>query len=439
MKKRLLSLKEDIRVAVIGCGRKGKGIIYQVFATPGMRPVVIVDHHIEKAVACAKWLNRDYEIVRSLEGLDRAIERGRLAVTDNAQLVVSSELINVMVECTDSIAEGGAHALKALQHHQHVVMMNAKADLMYGPLLLQVGNEQGVVYSTCDGTPAAALQNLIDEIDLWGLDIVLAGAFIPNFDNVLPTLKIVRETDRSQHGHHINTDDIDTDIKIQMAILANSISGKAATQPTRVAHTQKDVITAYDLHLVTQDIVPMVDCIPSGESLNGIAVVAHTDLKFQQELLRQQGLGEGPFYVFHRPYVAGHIESTACMMEAYFNGTARLHPRHGMKMNVFSYAKKDLKRGDILDGMNGEKTIGRLERIEDHQHYAGLPICISEGLKLRADVAKNKPITLDDVSYDADQLAFSLYFRALQANTQKVIPNKRARVVEENLPYIISM
>jgi predicted homoserine dehydrogenase-like protein len=439
LKKRLLSLKEDIHVAVIGCGRKGKGLVYQLYATPGMRPVVIADHRIEKAVACAQWLNRDYEIVRSLDGLNRAIERGRLAITDNGELAAASELINVLVECTDAVAEGGIHAMKAIQHHQHVVMLNSMADLMYGPLLLQLANEEGVVYTTCDGTPAAALKKLIDDIDLWGLELALAGVLVPDSDGDLPTLKVVRETDKSQHnGFHHTPLQGATDLKIGMAILANGIHGRAALSPATPLRDLDDAVTLYDLPQQWKNKTPLVDCIASTDATKGLVAIAYTDLKFQQEILKQQGLGNGPFFAFHRPFLVGHIEAVECIMEAYFNGTARLHPYHGLKTNVFAYAKKDLKRGEVIDGVDGEKTFGMLQNLGDNTHYAGLPVCIAEGLKLRADVHKNSPITLDDVFYDSDQLSFSLYFRALQANTQKTIL-KRSKVVEENLPYIIPM
>jgi predicted homoserine dehydrogenase-like protein len=83
-----------------------------------------------------------------------------------------------------------------------------------------------------------------------------------------------------------------------------------------------------------------------------------------------------------------------------------------------------------------QRVSGRLENLEDNKHYAGLPICLTPGLKLRSDVNAGSRITFDDVIYDSDDLAFSLYFRALQANTQKTILRK-TKVVEDNVPYII--
>ena len=46
LKQRLLSLDKDIRVAVVGIGSMGKGLVYQIHTTPGMKPVAIADVHL---------------------------------------------------------------------------------------------------------------------------------------------------------------------------------------------------------------------------------------------------------------------------------------------------------------------------------------------------------------------------------------------------------
>src|SRR5690349_22149491 len=136
LKQRLLSLEKDIRVAIIGIGSIGKGLVYQTKATPGMSPVAIADIQINKAIDCAKWLNLDYEVVNTLADLNYAIQRGKLAVTDKGELIASSGLVHVLIESSNAVLQGALHALKAIQNHQHVVMMNFEAEMMYGPVLL---------------------------------------------------------------------------------------------------------------------------------------------------------------------------------------------------------------------------------------------------------------------------------------------------------------
>ncbi len=78
--------------------------------------------------------------------------------------------------------------------------------------------------------------------------------------------------------------------------------------------------------------------------------------------------------------------------EACFNGTARLHPYFGMKTNVFSYAVGDLRQQATYPILS--VVSGRLENPEDNKHYAGVPICLAQGLKLRSDVAAGARITV---------------------------------------------
>jgi predicted homoserine dehydrogenase-like protein len=441
LKKRLLSLKEDIRVAIIGCGKRGRGLAYQVYGTPGMRPVALADLRIEKAIECAQLLKRDYEIVKSVDALNRAIERGRLAITDNAEMVASSEIINVMIEVSDSLAQAAAHALKAIRHHQHVVMMNPKADLMYGPLLLQIANEEGVVYTTCDGSYPAVLKKLTDDIDLWGLELVMAGAIARNTEQETPALKILRENEKPIF-HHGNIPATEAALKISIAlgILANGINASAIHGAIHARHVNKveDLLNHFEIETLWKNQVPVVNYLFSNELDPGVFAIVYTDQKFQQETMEQYQLGKGPFYIFSRPFIAGHLEAMECIMEAYFNGTARLHPYFGMKTNVFTYACDNLRRGEFLDATKSQNISGRLENLEDNKHYAGLPVCLAHGLKLKNDITQGARITFDDVHYDADDSAFSLYFRALQANTQKTILRK-TKVMEDNLPYIIPM
>ena len=151
LKTRLQSLEKEIRVAIIGIGSIGKGLVYQVNTTPGMKPVAIADIHMNKAIDCAKWLKLDYEIVNNLDELNYAIQSGRVAVTDRGDLIASSGLVHVLIESSNAVLEGALHALKAIGNHQHVVMMNFEAEMMYGPVLLHAAQEEGVVYTCADG------------------------------------------------------------------------------------------------------------------------------------------------------------------------------------------------------------------------------------------------------------------------------------------------
>ena len=111
LKHRLQALEKDIRVAVIGIGSSGKGLVYQANATPGMKPVAIADIVISKAIDCVEWLGLEYEVVDNLDDLNYAIQRGKVAVTDNGSLIAESGLVHVLIESSNAVLQGALPAL----------------------------------------------------------------------------------------------------------------------------------------------------------------------------------------------------------------------------------------------------------------------------------------------------------------------------------------
>jgi predicted homoserine dehydrogenase-like protein len=417
LKQRLLSLDKDIRVAVVGIGSMGKGLVYQIHSTPGMRPAAIADIEITRAIDCAKWLDIEYDIVQTLDDLNFAVQRGRMAVTDKAELLASSSLIHVFIESSNAVYQGAAHAIKAISNHQHVVMMNFEADLMYGPLLLRAAEEQGVVYTCADGDKPTVIKKLVDEIRLYGFDLVMAGN-IKNFqDRYTNPDKIAFEADMRNLDHSMCSYFADgTKVAVEMAVLANAINGRTAV-PGMYGHKASsiyDIFKLYDFEKLWDGKTPLVDYMLGAEPRGGVFVIGHTKDKFQQSTLGwfPPDIGPGPYYLFYRPYYLGHIEAMQCVAEAYLENTARLQPAYGMKTNVFSFAKHDLKAGDVLDGRGGHTCYGLIENMEENLADPGLPILISDNVKLKRDIKKDERIELKDVEFNSSDKKFSLFFEA---------------------------
>lgn len=129
-------------------------------------------------------------------------------------------------------------------------------------------------------------------------------------------------------------------------------------------------------------------------------------------------MGPGPFYLFYRPYHLGHIEALECVAEAFLDGTARLQPTYGIQTNVYAYAKKDLQAGETIDGMGGYASYGLIENIEDQEVNPGLPILLSDNVRLKKAVGKDQKIYMSDVEYNPNDPAFDLYFKSLNLKNE---------------------
>lgn len=416
---RLRTIDKDIQVAIIGIGSIGKGLVYQSHRTPGIRPVAISDIKIEKAIECAKWLKFDYREVTTTDELNRCIEEGKVAVCQDGEILASSPLVDVLIESSNAILEGAKHALKGIDTGQHIVMMNYEAELMYGPYLLQKANEKGVVYTCADGDQPTVIKTLVDELDLWGFDLVMAGNMKGYLDRYTDPKKIQPEADKRNLDHKMCSSYTDgSKLCVEMAVLANALDLRTDI-PGMHGHKIKsihDIFDAYDFEAIYKDRKPVVDYVLGAEPKGGVFAIGYTEEKFQQYTLDwfPPDMGPGPFYLFYRPYHLGHIEAMACVAEAYLDGSARLQPNYGMKTNVFAYAKQDLKAGQSLDGMGGYAAYGLIENLADNKNNPGIPICIAEGVKVKRDFAKDERIGLQDVEFDRNDPSFDLYFKALE-------------------------
>ena len=415
---RLLALDKEIKVGIIGIGSIGKGLVYQTHHTPGFRPVAIADIFIKKAVDCAEWLKLDYKIVNTIDELNRTIEAGKVAVTDNGELIASTGQIQVLIESSNAVYQGAVHAHKAIQNHQHVIMMNYEAEMMYGPWLLEQAINEGVVYTCADGDQPTVIKKLMDDITLWGFDVVMGGNIKGFHDRYTDPTKIAPEADKRLLDHKMCSSYTDgTKLCVEMAVLANAINGRTAIPGMyghRIAHIH-DIFKVMDFEKLWDGKRPLVDYVVGAYPKGGVFVIGHTAEKFQQWTMDwfPPDMGPGPFYVFYRPFHLGHIEALECVSEAVLFNKARLQPVYGMKTNVFTYAKRDLKAGDILDGMGGYNTYGFIENI-DEMDEPGLPVLLNDNLKLRRDVKKDERIALKDVEYNVEDPAIKLYYQIVQ-------------------------
>jgi predicted homoserine dehydrogenase-like protein len=416
---RLQALQQKIRIGVIGVGNIGEGIIYQAEITPGIECVAIADILLDDAVAWASRLGREYSIVDNLANMHRTIQKGKLAVCCDGSLIAQSDFIDVVVDSTSSIIGGPHFALTAINHHKHIIMMNSEADLIFGPYLLEEAKRNDVVYTSADGDQHTVLKRLINEIELWGFKTVMAGNMKGYLDRYSNPTSIVQEAEKRFMDYKMCTSYTDgTKLCIEMALTANSIGGLTLV-PGMCGPIVKDIYDVFqyfDFQSLWDGKKPLVDYVLGTYPPGGVFVVGYNDHPHQMKTLGwyPPRLGPGPFYVFHRPYHLGHFETMACIAEAFLDGWGLLKPDYGLITNVYAYAKKNLKTGELLDGIGGYTAFGLIENREDNITHPGLPICLAENVTLNCDIQKDKKILLENVNYQESDPSFKLYRLALE-------------------------
>ena len=417
MLKSVTELKTNIRVAIIGMGAMGKGLFYQCHITPGLECVAIADIRLERAVACAEWLKREYRVVRTLDDLHEAVRRGMVAVCEDGDLLARCEVVDALVEASNSIIPAGQFSLTALEHRRHLIMMNAEADLLFGPVLLQRAQDNGVTYTSCDGDQPGVIKRLVEDLQLWGFELVMAGNIKGFLDRYANPTTIIPEADKRNLDYKMATAYTDgTKLCIEMALVANGVGLSTRTPGMRGprASQVQEVFSLFDFEALWQDKQPFVDYILGAEPGGGVFAVGYCDNDYQKAMLQYYKMGDGPFYLFYRPYHLCHVEAMACIAEAVLHQRALLQPTYGFRTDVYAYAKRDLRTGEKLDGIGGYHCYGLIENCTWNDGHAGLPICLAEDVTLKREVRQDEKIFLHDVSFDPERFDFALYFGAMR-------------------------
>jgi predicted homoserine dehydrogenase-like protein len=414
--RKLSSRPEAIRIGLVGMGAMGKGLLHQCRATPGMECVAMADLKPERAIRCAEMEGLPYKVANTAAEVEDAIRGGFTAICEDGELLASCTPVEVLVEASSAIGQAGAYAATALQAGKHAVMMNAEADLIFGPHLMDLAHRRRLVYTSCDGDQHGVIRHLVNDLDLWGFDLVMAGnikGFLDRYSN--PT-KIIPEADKRNLDYKMATAYTDgTKLNIEMALVANALNLRTRTPGMTGPQAQdvREVFRLFDFTSIGAEGTPCVDYIVGAEPGGGVYAIGFCEHAYQRSMMEYYKMGPGPFYLFYRPYHLCHVEAMECIVDAVVDGSSLLEPVYGFKTNVFAYAKRDLKAGEKLDGIGGYACYGLIDNCVDG--HPGLPICLAEDVVLRHPIARDSQILESDVESPVSRADFELYERARSA------------------------
>jgi predicted homoserine dehydrogenase-like protein len=410
---------KTIRIGIIGIGSMGKGLLYQSTVTESISCKAVCDSRIERCVSALEAFNIPYEIADSPMAMENIIDRGLIAACDHGEWVCQCKGIDTVVEASSAIGAAAGYAIDAIKHHKHVILMNSEIDLMFGPYLSSLAFENGVICTSCDGDQYGVIKHLIDDISLWGFELVMAGNIKGFLDRYANPTSIIQEADKRNLDYRMCTSYTDgTKLNIEMAIIANAcglttkITGMTGPQASNV----HDVFRHFDFNKLWKDRRPFVDYLLGAEPGGGVFVVGYCNNDYQKDMLRYYKMGDGPYYLFYRPYHLCHIESMHTIIKAVRDNEWFLNPVYGMKTNVFAYAKKDMSPGYLLDGIGGYTCYGKIENLDDHTDRHGLPIALAEDTVLTRPILKDERIGMNDIAYDHKRLDFRLYDESLKTD-----------------------
>jgi predicted homoserine dehydrogenase-like protein len=167
-----------------------------------------------------------------------------------------------------------------------------------------------------------------------------------------------------------------------------------------------------------------VDYVLGAEPSPGVFVLGYNDHPIKQQYLQYLKMGDGPFYVFYRPYHLCHLEVPLTVARAVLFQDATIAPLGAPVCDVITAAKKDLKAGELLDGIGGFNTYGTIDNTEFVVSEKCLPMGLSEGCRLKRDISRDQVITYDDVEIPPGRLSDDL-----RAEQDEFFPAYPAKVI----------
>jgi predicted homoserine dehydrogenase-like protein len=396
-----------IRVGLVGAGYMGRGIALQ-FLTPltGMRLVAISNRRLSEAVRAYKQAGvESVETVENIATLESAIAKGRYCVTDNSQLLCEADNIDAVIEATGEIEFGAHIVLKAIKHGKHVILMNAELDATLGPILKVRADRAGVVITNTDGDEPGVAMNLYRFVKTVGFKPVLAGNLKGMIDHYrTPDTQREFAEKHKQKAIMITSFADGTKLSMETTVLANATGfmvGKRGMFGHHCAHV-RDIVQLFPAELFVNG--GLVDYVLGAEPHTGAFVLCHSDNPIRRQYMNYFKMGDGPFYVFYTPYHLPHVQIATTVARAVLFHDATVAPLGRPMCDVIAVAKRNLKKGEVLDGIGGFTCYGVIDNHSVCRRENLLPMGISEACRLKADVKRDQAIVYSDVELPENRL-----------------------------------
>jgi predicted homoserine dehydrogenase-like protein len=417
---------EPIRIGVIGAGKFGTMFLAQARTTPGMHVVAVAD--LAESRARRALSEAGFEEKRSsARSVADAFASGATHITEDAEVLISAEGIDVVVEATGSPSAGIRHALLSFGHGCHVIMVNVEADALAGPLLARRAREAGVVYSLAYGDQPAIICEMVDWARATGFEVICAGKgtkYLPEYhtstpDNVWEHYGFTDEQVESGgfNARMFNSFLDGTKSAIEMAAVANATGLTPAPKGLAFPPAGTDELAAVCRprqdggslhHPGTVEVVSSLerDGRPVERDLRwGVYVTFKAATDYVARCFSEYGLvtdESGYYSALYRPFHLIGLELGISVVYAALLGEATGVP-NGFQADVAAIAKRNLASGERLDGEGGYTVYGRLMPAEDSIVLGALPIGLAQRVSLRHEVTKGEVVRWSDVTIDEGQ------------------------------------
>ncbi|WP_282920250.1 NAD(P)H-dependent oxidoreductase [Ignavigranum ruoffiae] len=401
---KLLKREEEnnpIKVGVIGAGQMGRGMIAQISTIPGMIVSAISDINTDAAQEAADAYNSS------------AKEKLDILITSDFKEVINNSEVEVVVEATGVTEVGAQVAMQALIAHKHLVLLNVEIDITVGPLMHKLFKSSGLVYTGSDGDEPAAIVELYEFAKSMGMKVLVAGKGKNNKLKEYANPDSAKEEANQKHmnPHMLASFQDGTKTMAEMNLLSNAIG------------FVPDITGMHGISANLEETVEKLNIESEGGILNNFGVVEYVDglapgvfviVEGQNEFVKNElnylmKKGEKNHHILYRPFHLASLETPRTIAKAVLEKDHAIVPLGKPVSDTVAFTKKDIKKGEVIDGIGGYCVRGIIEKHEETVEKNHIPIGLLVGnCVAKRDISKDEFLTSDDVELDQDTVVYKL-------------------------------
>jgi predicted homoserine dehydrogenase-like protein len=417
-----------IGVAVVGGGVFASLYLAQTRRTAGIHVLGVADllpARVRERLLGAGWPDE----ALAARSAEEARRDGTTWLTDDVPALISAPGVEVVIEATGDAPAGVEHALLAIEHGRHVVMVNVEADALVGPLLARRAQAADVVYTLAYGDQPALICELVEWGRLSGFEVVCAGKgtkHLPAYHEVTPATVwehygLAPEQTAGLNARMFCSFLDGTKSAVEMAAVANATGlvpqarglGFPACGTGELAVQMRPAGDGGLLDRTgTLEVVSSLngDGSPVADDLRwGVYVTVAAADRFVAGAFAAYGVStsrDGRVAALWRPSHLVGLELGVSVARAALTGEATGVARRAIA-GVACRAKRDLRAGEIIDGEGGEHVYGVLRA--GATGGGALPMGLARGARLLRGIVRGAEVARADVELVAPGAAAQLH------------------------------
>ena len=355
-----------------------------------------------------------------------ALRKGKSVVTSDCKIMADLNL-DCIVEGTGNTNVGADVAYRCIMNKKHIIMLNVETDVVIGPILNQMAQAAGVVYSVSSGDEPGLITELVDRWEGLGFKIVAVGktpSSLGKFDPyATPETVGADAAELEVNPHFLVTFRDATKTAIEMSCISNAtglpvdmrgmhgpvagIEEMAQNFRLKSEGGLLDTLGVVDYAIPLKNPDGSIDFVNSVSP--GVFIVIRADHpQIQADLQYFDVVHTGEYYTLYTPYHLVTSEIPLSIVSAVEYNEPTVVPTYGLLTEVIGLAKKDLKPGDTIDGGGGFTV----RAVNDWAYIAKkenlVPFGLLDNARVIKAVKKDEPITFDKVELKQDTTIYQL-------------------------------